>query len=123
ALLVLPAVREAVVVARKAVAGTQLLGYVSLQPGRHDTATALRSALADTLPDYMVPTQIMLLDTLPLNSNGKIDRKALPAPVQATRDPAAPPRDATEQQIAAIWCDVLGVNAVGRHDSFFDVGG
>lgn len=123
ALLALPAVREAVVVARNAVAGTQLLGYVSLQPGRHDTATALRSALADTLPDYMVPIQIMLLDTLPLNSNGKIDRKALPAPVPATRDPAAPPRDATEQQIAAIWCDVLGVNAVGRHDSFFDVGG
>ncbi|KAF0809378.1 amino acid adenylation domain-containing protein [Alcanivorax sp. S71-1-4] len=123
ALLALPAVREAVVVARDTPAGTQLLGYVSLQPGSAGQASTLRSALADTLPDYMVPAQIVILDTLPLNSNGKIDRKALPAPVQTASEPSAQPRDATEQQIAAIWCEVLGVTAVGRHDSFFDVGG
>ncbi|MFE3515084.1 amino acid adenylation domain-containing protein [Streptomyces sp. NPDC059166] len=84
-----------------------------------------RQALSTTLPDYMIPSTFLTLDTLPLTPNGKIDRKALPEPdpdVVAT-SPARPPRTDTERALSEIFASVLGVPAVGIDDSFFDLGG
>jgi thioesterase domain-containing protein/SAM-dependent methyltransferase len=85
----------------------------------------LRALVREKLPEYMVPGAIVLLDKLPLTSNGKIDRKALPAPDDARRGArsAVAPRDDLEVQIAAVWRNVLGLKSVGVTDSFFDLGG
>jgi acyl carrier protein len=74
----------------------------------------------------MVPAALVPLDALPLTSNGKVDRRALPAPALGPAEPpggSAPPQTETEQTIAAIWQEVLGVEHVGRYDNFFDLGG
>ncbi|MFE2109337.1 amino acid adenylation domain-containing protein, partial [Kitasatospora sp. NPDC059463] len=86
----------------------------------------LRTALAGRLPAYMVPSAYVLLDALPLTPNGKTDRKALPAPDGERRDLASAyvaPRDEREEALCALFAKVLGVPAVGVHDSFFDLGG
>lgn len=86
----------------------------------------LRAALKTTLPDYMVPANFVFLDALPLTHNGKIDRKALPAPAAArprlASDYAAPSTE-VERQLVDIWCAVLGLDQVGVHDNFFALGG
>ncbi|MDC8758074.1 non-ribosomal peptide synthetase [Janthinobacterium fluminis] len=86
----------------------------------------LRAALKTTLPDYMVPASFVFLDALPLTHNGKIDRKALPAPAaarpQLASDYAAPSNQA-ERQLVEIWCAVLGLEQIGVHDNFFALGG
>ena len=113
-------VREAVVVAADGPGGGQrLVAYVAPTV---DT-NALRDRLARELPEYMVPSRLVALDALPLSANGKIDRKALPAPVFDDQADAAPPQGATETAIAAIWADVLGCATVGRDASFFELGG
>jgi len=113
-------VREAVVVAADGPGGGQrLVAYVAPTVDTH----ALRDALARELPEYMVPSRLIALDALPLSANGKIDRKALPAPVFDDQADAAPPQGATETAIAAIWADVLGCATVGRDASFFELGG
>lgn len=82
----------------------------------------LKRHLAETLPDHMLPASIVLLERLPLTPNGKLDRKALPAPnFGASTDRA--PRTETESTLADLFCDVLGLEQVGVHDSFFDLGG
>jgi len=89
-------------------------------------AAALREALRERLPDYMVPTSWVLLPALPLTSNGKVDRRALPAPEPARPDLAAgfmAPRDWREAALAEVWSDVLRLPRVGIHDNFFDLGG
>jgi acyl carrier protein len=89
-------------------------------------AVELRGYLKDRLPEYMVPSAFVLLDALPQTPNGKIDRKALPRPDQTRPDGAAPflaPRTPTEDSLARIWAEVLGVDRVGVHDNFFDLGG
>ncbi|WP_344332041.1 condensation domain-containing protein, partial [Kitasatospora putterlickiae] len=104
--------------------------------GRHVSGTrrrlarrlvpVLRAALAERLPGYMVPSAYVLLDALPLTPNGKTDRKALPAPDGERRDLASAyvaPRDEREEALCALFAKVLGVPAVGVHDSFFDLGG
>ena len=83
----------------------------------------LRQSLKAVLPDYMVPSAITVLDRLPLNANGKIDRKALPEPVFDAGDAYEAPQGELETQLASIWADVLGVDRVGRHDNFFELGG
>ncbi|MER6363213.1 amino acid adenylation domain-containing protein [Kitasatospora sp. NPDC001527] len=86
----------------------------------------LRAALAERLPGYMVPSAYVLLDALPLTPNGKTDRAALPAPDGGRRDLASAylaPRDEREEALCALFAKVLGVPAVGVHDSFFDLGG
>ncbi len=113
-------VREAVVVANEGPAGARLVGYVS---GHAIDTTALRERLAEALPDYMVPSVIMVLDALPLNANGKVDRKALPAPEFTSEQAYEAPEGETEQMLSTIWADVLGVARVGRHDNFFALGG
>ena len=117
------AVREAVVTVVPAAAGAQLVAYVAAQPGAALDARDLKAQLARALPDYMVPSAIMVLEALPLNANGKIDRKALPAPVFDAGDAYEAPEGELETQLAQLWADVLGVERVGRQDNFFELGG
>ncbi len=87
---------------------------------------SLREHLKTLLPDYMIPSRFVVLDALPMTPNGKVDRKSLPSPDQIGGDPDGPhvaPRDETEEQLAAVWCEVLGLPQVGVHDNFFDLGG
>ncbi|WP_245309786.1 phosphopantetheine-binding protein, partial [Bradyrhizobium jicamae] len=115
-------VRSAVVIAREAGAGRQLVGYVNGEASL-DGAT-LKTALSSALPDYMMPARIMVLDRLPLTPNGKIDRKALPAPDQlAASAEHVAPRTPTEAKLAAIWADLLRQPDIGVTDNFFELGG
>ncbi|MBO4122680.1 amino acid adenylation domain-containing protein [Cupriavidus gilardii] len=84
--------------------------------------TTLKSRLKQQLPDHMVPAQIIALDRLPITPNGKLDRRALPTPVWETQGYVAP-RNEIEALLAQVWQDVLGVEQVGIHDNFFDLGG
>ncbi|MDG5498192.1 non-ribosomal peptide synthase/polyketide synthase [Marinobacter sp. BGYM27] len=114
-----PNVSDAVVVARKIGDSEQLVGYLQSQEADTD---AIRTALKQHLPDYMVPAHLMLLDRFPLSANGKLDRKALPDPEIETATYEAPQGE-TEQTLAAIWQDVLNIERVGRNDNFFALGG
>ena len=91
------------------------------------TPAELRRFLEQRLPSYMVPAAFVLLDELPLTANGKLDRRALPAPVAGAERGAeaelVPPRNALEVELAAIWSELLGVERVGVHDDFFTLGG
>jgi amino acid adenylation domain-containing protein len=117
-----PAVREAAVVAREDAPGDRrLVAYVA---GEVDFK-ALRARLAARLPEYMVPAAFVRLDEMPRTPNGKLDRRALPAPgaqALSARGYEAP-ADETEEELAAIWAEVLGAARVGRHDHFFELGG
>jgi amino acid adenylation domain-containing protein len=118
-------VAEVIVLCREDSPGErELVAYVVAAPGASLGRDALRAALAAELPEPMVPAAIVILPELPLTPNGKVDRRALPAPTGRRVDRAfAPPTGATEQRIAAIWRDVLGVSLVGSRDNFFDLGG
>ena len=83
----------------------------------------LRAHLQAQLPDYMVPSALVLLDSFPLTPNGKIDRQALPAPEWRAEADYVAPQTPTQASLAAIWAEVLGVERVGIHDDFFDLGG
>ena len=115
-------VRQAVVLARDTAAGErQLVAYVV---GAADAA-ALRTHLALTLPEHMLPAAYVRLDALPLTPNGKLDRRALPAPDDdaLARQPYEAPVGEIETTLAALWCELLAVERVGRHDNFFALGG
>ena len=84
---------------------------------------ALRAALAETLPEHMVPSAVVIIDALPLTPNGKLDRAALPDPRPASTEAHAAPETETERALAALWTELLGVDAVGAEDSFFALGG
>ena len=119
------AVREAVVLALDAPSGKQLAAYLISDASDH---TALREALKThlkaQLPDYMVPAHLMVLDSMPLTANGKLDRRALPQPdPEANRQAYVAPSNELELSLAAIWCAVLNVQQVGLHDNFFELGG
>jgi hypothetical protein len=122
-LLAQPEVREAVVVASQGPAGARLVAYVSPQAGQAVDAVQLRERLGRMLPDYMVPALVVALDSLPLNPNGKVDRKALPPPEPASARVYEAPQGEVEEALAAIWAEVLGAPRVGRHDNFFELGG
>jgi len=122
-----PGVEEAAVVAREDAPGQlRLVAYVVPKAGAEPQVAAIRAALKAELPPYMVPAAWVTLDALPLTRNGKVDRRALPAP-----DAAATVREAAgavlqtdaERAIAAAWREVLGVEEVGLDDNFFDLGG
>jgi acyl-coenzyme A synthetase/AMP-(fatty) acid ligase/acyl carrier protein len=120
-----PAVGEAVVVAREDVPGAKrLVGYVVPVDGLAPAATDLRALLTSTLPAYMIPSAFVVLDSLPLSPNGKLDRHALPAPT-ATQRPTqyVPPGTDTERTLTDIWSDVLDTDRIGIHDNFFELGG
>ncbi|WP_437128258.1 amino acid adenylation domain-containing protein [Pseudomonas aeruginosa] len=116
-----PWVREAAVLA---VDGKQLVGYVVLESESGDWREALAAHLAASLPEYMVPAQWLALERMPLSPNGKLDRKALPAPeVSVAQAGYSAPRNAVERTLAEIWQDLLGVERVGLDDNFFSLGG
>jgi len=96
-----------------------LAGYVT---GEGDVAQ-WREMLAETLPDYMIPTRFVVLEAMPLTPNGKVDRKALPEPGAPVAGIYVPPETADEIRLALIWSDVLKVEQVSRFDDFFDLGG
>jgi amino acid adenylation domain-containing protein len=116
-------VSEAVVVAKASQSGTRLVAYVSASADTALDTNELKAVLGKSLPDYMVPSVIVLLDALPLNPNGKIDRKALPEPEFVSNNAYQAPEGTVETQLAQIWCEVLGIEQVGRHDNFFEMGG
>ena len=122
-----PQVREAVVIARVDQPGNKrLVAYIV--PKQHLDTSELLCYLKQKLPDYMLPSAfVKLLDALPLTPSGKIERRALPAPLsRETRNISTdliPPRTATEEVLTAIWSDVLGLEKVGIHDNFFALGG
>ncbi|MBF6079684.1 non-ribosomal peptide synthetase, partial [Nocardia beijingensis] len=135
-----PAVSRAITTIHTTATGTHLIAYITLHPTHQDPNTAdngehaateridaltaqVRRYVAGRLPDYMVPATVMVIDAMPLTSNGKIDRKALPAPefTSATRYRA--PRDEREQALAGLYAEILDLTRVGIDDSFFDLGG
>jgi len=123
-LLAQPTLREAVVVAKQGAAGASLVAYVAPHAGQSVDVAALRESLGRTLPDYMVPKAIVVLEALPLNANGKVERKALPEPEGLGRAAAyEAPQGHVARTLAAIWSEVLQVAQVGLHDNFFDLGG
>ncbi|MFE1972218.1 non-ribosomal peptide synthetase [Streptomyces hygroscopicus] len=103
----------------------RLAGYVVQAPGSAPVDTAaVRAFLATRLPDHLIPSAVVVLDRLPLGASGKLDRRALPAPVWAA--PATghvEPRTETEKALAAIWAEVLGVERIGVTDNYFALGG
>jgi len=122
-LLAQPEIREAVVVAKDGPGGARLVGYVSAMEGQTIDPGTLRERLSRTLPDYMVPSTLVVLEAVPLNANGKVDRKALPEPELAGSEQYEPPRGEVEDALARIWAEVLNVEQVGRRDNFFELGG
>ncbi|ETX00692.1 MAG: peptide synthetase [Candidatus Entotheonella factor] len=121
-----PDVQQAVVVTREDTPGTKrLVTYLTVK-GPSPSSHEVRQFLKQHLPDYMVPASVVVLEALPMTSNGKVDTRALPAPeVSLHRDNTgfAPPRDAVEAGLAEIWSDLLEVARVGIHDNFFELGG
>ena len=127
-MLTLPGVREAAVIAREDTPGaTRLVAYLSVEPhlaGRNASST-LRPYLTSQLPDYMVPAAFVVVERLPLSPNGKLDRRALPAPGNEdfARRQYEAPNGETETLLAQLWADLLGLERIGRHDDFFELGG
>jgi amino acid adenylation domain-containing protein/non-ribosomal peptide synthase protein (TIGR01720 family) len=118
-----PGVGEAVVLIREdPEAGQRIIAYVAAAEG---AAPDFLAIAADALPAYMVPAAFVQLDRLPLNANGKVDRRALPEPPSAAGPLAehVEPRNATEKALVAIWADVLPAERIGVTDNFFDLGG
>ncbi|HEX2094384.1 MAG TPA: amino acid adenylation domain-containing protein, partial [Longimicrobiaceae bacterium] len=118
-----PEVRESVVVAREDTPGERrLVAYVVASRGTA-SVQELREHLRGRLPEYMVPSALVLLDALPLSPNGKIDRRALPAPGRAADEAYVPPRDDLELRLVQLWEELLEVRPVGVRDDFFALGG
>ncbi|UOK40396.1 non-ribosomal peptide synthetase [Pseudomonas palleroniana] len=118
------AVREAVVLALDSPSGKQLVAYLASDAEHASLRDALKAHLKAQLPDYMVPAHLIVLDSMPLTANGKLDRRALPQPdPEANRQQYVAPRSELEQTLAAIWCAVLNVQKVGLDDNFFELGG
>jgi amino acid adenylation domain-containing protein len=120
-------VRQAAVVVREDAPGDKrLVAYLVADAEQELTAQALREHLKESLPDYMIPAAFVFLDELPLTRNGKLDRQALPSPA-ATRpvpsDGFIAPSTELERLLAGLWQEVLGIEQVGLHDNFFDLGG
>jgi amino acid adenylation domain-containing protein len=122
-----PSVREAVVAVHEdAQGGARLVAYFVPDADLVPTPGELRAFLGRTLPASMLPSTFVALEALPLTPNRKVDRRALPAPSQSRPDLGhafEPPRTPTEQALAEIYSQVLGIDRVGIHDSFFDLGG
>jgi len=116
-----------VVVAKAESSGNKrLIAYVVPDQDRTTSTGELRGYLKGNLPDYMIPASFTMLEALPLTANGKIDRKALPAPAQDRSTlfgEYVAPRSAVEQILARIWAELLQVERVGLNDNFFDLGG
>ena len=124
ALQSIPDVLRAAVVVHQDGDEQNIIAYLVPVPGVLLTPAELRGALLQTLPEYMIPAAFVMIEALPTTPNGKLDRKALPAPVVArnTRD-SVPPQTPTQITLARIWESLLKVEHVGIHENFFDLGG
>ncbi len=128
-LLAQPEVREAVVIAQEGALGARLVAYVVMSRHGSDARAARhvgtpRAPRARRSPTTWSRAPSSQLDHLPLNANGKLDRKALPEPnYSAATQNHEPPQGEVEQHLASIWCEVLGLHRIGRHDNFFELGG
>jgi acyl carrier protein len=122
-----PCIESAVVVVQEQPSiGKRLVAYVVAQQTRAVSVSELRNYLRQSLPDYMVPAIFITIDSLPLSPNGKVDRRALPAPdrVNATDETDyEPPRTSLEAELAEIWTDLLKLDRIGVWQNFFDLGG
>ena len=121
-----PGIREAIVLPHAPTPGDiRLTAYTLADPQKEPTVSDLRRFARQTLPEYMVPSAFVSVDSFPLTPNGKVDRAALATryPVTRVTDRFAPPVTPMEQLVAQVWQDVLGVAQVSRHDNFFDLGG
>jgi amino acid adenylation domain-containing protein len=124
-----PAVAACVVMVREDTPGDRrLAAYVvpaaGVEEGADELASALRACLQEQLPAYMLPSAVVVMDALPLTENGKVDRRALPAPAVRRDDaPPAEPRTEVERALAAVWTEVLRTDRVYLNDNFFDLGG
>ncbi|HEV2735420.1 MAG TPA: amino acid adenylation domain-containing protein [Longimicrobiaceae bacterium] len=117
-----PAVRGAVALVREDRPGDRrIVAYLEADPGF--PVEEARELARGALPEYMIPTALVVLDAFPLTSGGKVDRRALPAPEAPVEEEAAEPRTELERAVAEAWQEVLGVPVVGVHRSFFDLGG
>ncbi|HEY0097574.1 MAG TPA: amino acid adenylation domain-containing protein [Pyrinomonadaceae bacterium] len=130
----LPKVRESAVIVREDVPGEKrLVAYVVGDTTEPDEAAEIREALRQRLPDYMMPSSVVLLESMPLTSNGKTDRRALAATdrERTSREEFVAPRNSVERKLAEIWSELLGIEqvdvndsfVVSIHDHFFDLGG
>jgi acyl carrier protein len=127
ALLELDTVKEAVVTTKENAQENQILVAYVVPTGQFVlSVSAIRKALAAKLPDYMIPSAFVFLDSLPLVGPGKVNLRALPVPSRERPDLETAfvfPRTPIEEKIATIWAQVLDVNQVGIHDRFFELGG
>jgi acyl carrier protein len=127
ALLRIPGVTEAAVVGHEDKPGEpRLVAYLISGRAPAPTVPELRQALAAQLPAYMIPSAFVTVDAMPLTPSGKVDRRALPEPGRARPRMGADrvaPRGPLERAVAAIWAEVLGLDEVGVHDAFLDLGG
>ncbi len=122
-----PAIKEAVVTVREDSPGDKrLIAYVVSHQQLSLTNSELKSYLREKIPEYMVPSAFVLMDAVPLTANGKVDRRALPAPDRSKSESGrgyTPPRTPVEELLAGIWGQVLNVERVGIYDNFFELGG
>jgi hypothetical protein len=121
------AVCEVVAIVREDSRGEKcLVAYIVPSAGEHPTVNEMYCFSREKLPDYMVPSAFVLLDALPLTSNGKVNRKALPAPDtlrHGLEEELDPPRTSSEETLVGIWTDILQVERIGIYDNFFQLGG
>jgi acyl carrier protein len=120
------AIKEAVIVVREDIPGDKrIVAYMLPQPGQQPSHVALREYLRDRLPEYMVPSNFVMLEVFPLTPNNKVDRKALPAPTTIQLDEAiqTAAQNQIEQTLMAIWQNLLQVSEIGTRDNFFSLGG
>jgi acyl carrier protein len=122
-LLAQPGVCEAAVVAQESHNGNRLVAYVAPHADVLLNSVLLKTALNSVLPDYMLPSQFVFLDTLPLSPNGKVDRQRLPIPDQLNDQDYEPPAGSIETLVSEVWAEILEVPRVGLHNNFFDLGG
>jgi acyl carrier protein len=124
ALIAHPDVSEVAVSAREDVSGDKrLVAYIVARAAKRPEISALQDFLRERLPSYMVPPAFVVLEALPLNANGKVDRGALPAPDWESAIDYVAPRTELEELVADIFKDVLRVERIGVHDNFFGLGG
>jgi amino acid adenylation domain-containing protein len=116
------AVERSVVVVGHGPGGPRLVAYCARRPAAEVSREELNVWLTERLPPFLLPADVIVLDSLPLTANGKVDVAALP-PAAPARQPYITPRTAVERVLAGIWADVLETDRVGVHDSFFDLGG
>lgn len=120
-----PAIRQAAVIAQSQGIHKQLIAYLVPQQQHSIHRAEIRDFLSGKLPEYMIPSSLVVLDQLPLSPNGKLDRKALPDPDAApdTQRQTVAPRTEIERELVEIWQDLLGIPNIGIHDNFFEYGG